>query len=388
MNTKNKIAIALILGAGLLLGLSILLFTGKPGGAPEAETTAAAEAADEGDVHLSAEQIQAAGITLVSAGPGTVRSTLKLPGEIKFNEDLTAHVVARVSGVVEAVPAQLGQRVKKGQLLAVIASPAIAGQRAELATAQKRRELAYTTWLREKKLWEDKISAEQDFLAAKQALAEADIALLNAQQTLKASGAGTGSGGLNRFELRAPFDGLIVEKHLTLGEAVQENAQAFIVSDLSTVWATLNVPAKDLGVVRVGTRVTVRASDFDSESSGTVAYVGSLLGEQTRSATARVSLPNPDGAWRPGLFVSVEAATGEKQAKVVVPDSALQELEGQTVVFVRSPLGFRPQPVKTGGGDGRQTEILEGLKGGEQLAAERSFVLKAELGKSEAEHGH
>jgi cobalt-zinc-cadmium efflux system membrane fusion protein len=216
---------------------------------PSAKPAAAAEAGhdDEGLIAMDAQRMQAAGVRLAQAGPATVRSVLQLPGEIRFNEDRTAHVVPRVAGIAETVPANLGQNVKKGQLLAVLSSAAVSEQRSELLAASKRLELARTTFTREKQLWEEKVSAEQDYLQARQALREAEIAVSNAQQKLAATGAGAGgAGGLNRFELRAPFDGVIVEKHLSVGEAVQDTTQVFTISDLRSVWAEMRVAAQAL----------------------------------------------------------------------------------------------------------------------------------------------
>lgn len=387
--SQRQWIIAIVLLGAVLAGLIISSGTRNEEAAPSSREAHGPDKTEEGEVHLSEAQIGATGIRVEAAAAATLAATLSLPGEIRFNEDRTAHVVPRVDGVVEAVPAQLGQQVRKGQLLAVIASPAISELRAELASARQRRTLAQATFTREQKLWQERISAEQDFLAAQQALNEADIALNNARQKLLASGVDLqNAGALNRFELRAPFDGMIVEKHLSLGEAVQANAQAFLISDLSTVWATLSVPAQDLGRVRNGAQVKVRATAFDAESTGTVSFIGSLLGEQTRSATARVSLPNPQGLWRPGLFVTVSVNSGSKPVPVSVPNSALQTVEEQPVVFVRSAEGFRRQAVKTGLSDGQRTEITDGLKPGTPIATDNSFVLKAELGKAEAEHSH
>ena len=338
---------------------------------------------------MDAQRMQAAGVRLAEAGPATVRSVLQLPGEIRFNEDRTAHVVPRVAGIAETVPANLGQNVKKGQLLAVLSSAAVSEQRSELLAASKRLELARTTFTREKQLWEEKVSAEQDYLQARQALREAEIAVSNAQQKLAATGAGTGgAGGLNRFELRAPFDGVIVEKHLSVGEAVQDTTQVFTISDLRSVWAEMRVAAPDLPAVRVGEKATVRATAFDSSATGEVAYVGALIGQDTRTAPARITLPNPDGVWRPGLFVNVELTASSRQAPLAVAAQALQSMEQQTVVFVPVQGGFRAQPVRVGRSDGKATEVLEGLKPGQSYVAEGSFMLKAELGKASAEHSH
>lgn len=346
-------------------------------------------AKDEGKIALSDAQLKTAGVTVQTAGPARIQSTLQLPGEIKFNQDRTAHVVPRITGIVESVPANLGQQVKKGHVLAVINSSTVSEQRSELLTAQERLSLARTTFQREKTLWEEKISAEQDYLQAQQALREAEIAVRNAQQKLIAMGAtGASKGGLNRYELRAPFDGTVVEKHLSLGEALKEDANVFTIADLSTVWAEIVVPANQLHLVRVGETATVKSTAFDSTATGKVTYVGSLLGEQTRTATARVVLPNPQGAWRPGLFVNVELVANEVEAPVTVATDALQSIEDKTVVFIRVPGGFIPQPVVTGRSNGKLIEITKGLKPGVQYAATGSFVLKSELGKASAEHSH
>ncbi|QPS06106.1 efflux RND transporter periplasmic adaptor subunit [Delftia acidovorans] len=362
----------------------------KPAAQPAAKPAAeAGHGDDEGLIAMDAQRMQAAGVRLAEAGPATVRSVLQLPGEIRFNEDRTAHVVPRVAGIAESVPANLGQNVKKGQLLAVLSSAAVSEQRSELLAASKRLELARTTYAREKQLWEEKVSAEQDYLQARQALREAEIAVSNAQQKLAATGAGAGgAGGLNRFELRAPFDGVIVEKHLSVGEAVQDTTQVFTISDLRSVWAEMRVAAPDLPAVRVGEKATVRATAFDSSATGEVAYVGALIGQDTRTAPARITLPNPDGVWRPGLFVNVELTASSRQAPLAVATQALQKMEQQTVVFVPVQGGFRAQPVRVGRSDGKATEVLEGLKPGQSYVAEGSFMLKAELGKATAEHSH
>lgn len=344
---------------------------------------------EEGKVELTDAQIKAASIGLDTAGPARIKSTLQLPGEIRLNEDRTAHVVPRVIGVVESIHATLGQSVKKGQVLAVIASPAVSEQRSELETAQKRFALTKTTYEREKKLWEQKISAEQDYLQARQALSEAEIALNNVQQKLAALGvAANAVGSLNRFELRAPFDALVIEKHISLGEAVKDDAAVFTLSDLGQVWAEINVPSKDLSLVRVGERVTIKSSAFDAQASGTVAFVGALIGEQTRMATARVVLSNPNGAWRPGLFVNVEITSDEATLPVTVASEAIQTVGDKSVVFLKVDGGFIAQPVQLGRSDGKRIEVVQGLKPGAVYAGAGSFVVKSELGKASAEHTH
>ncbi len=342
----------------------------------------------EGLIELSNEQIDAAGVQLAKAAAGAMSTTISLPGEIRFDEDHTAHVVPRTAGVVESVQVNLGESVKKGQLLAVIASQQISDQRSEFAAAQRRVELARTTFEREQQLWKEKISAEQDYLQARQALQEAEIALSNARQKMGALGENVALAGGNRYELRAPFDGIVVEKHLVLGEVVSEASNAFTISDLGRVWATFSVAPRDLGKVQVGKPVKISAPELEAEVVGNVSYVGSLLGEQTRTATARATLENPNGAWRPGLFVSVALSADSRQANVTVPVQAIQTIEEKPTVFVRVDDGFVALPVVLGARSEGAVEITQGLAAGAQVATEGSFILKSELGKGSADHAH
>ena len=401
LNRKQAIAIAGIVIAGLIAALALLL-TGREDdhaheegeaahGQPASNASAeATKHADEppGLIELTPEQIRNANLDIRTAGPGRIRSAVAFPGEIKFNEDRTAHVVPRVAGVVESVAANLGQRVRKGDLLAVFASTQLSDQRSELLAAQRRLELARTTYAREKKLWEDKVSAEQDFLAARTALQEAEIAERNAAQKLTAIGAKPSAGAINQFELRAPFDGIIVEKHLALGEAVAAETAVFTISDLNTVWAEFVIAPKDLGHVKLGESVRVASAAFDGKADGKVSYVGALLGQQTRTATARVTLSNPEMAWRPGLFVTVSVATGDADAAVVIEADAVQTEDGRQQVFVEATGGFIARTIKTGRTDGKRIEIVDGLAAGDRYVAGNSFVLKAEQGKGSAEHAH
>ena len=352
--------------------------------APAAATTAApAEHADA--VKFTGAQIKAAGIALLKAAPQTIHTLVTLPGEIRFNEDKTAQVVPLLGGTVQAVRVNIGDMVKRGQVLAVIASTELSDQRSQMLTAEKRLAVARTTLAREKKLWEEKISAEQDYIQARQAMQEAEIEQNNTQQKLRALGASRGgAGSLNSYELRAPFDGVVVEKHISLGQSVKVDSVLFTVSDLSTVWAEVAVPASDIDKVRVGESVLVKASAFEAQVTGKVAYVGSLLGAQTRTATARIVLANPKTAWRPGMFVNVdvEVESRQREVPVAVAASAIQTVEDKPAVFARVPDGFVAHVVTLGRKDARYVEVVSGLEAGVEYAAANSFVIKAELGKS------
>ncbi|WP_321884046.1 efflux RND transporter periplasmic adaptor subunit [Burkholderia cepacia] len=343
-------------------------------------------ARDDGTVVLRADQIASAKINIAQAGPGIVVDSFQLPGEIKFDADRTAQIVPRVAGVVEQVAVSLGQQVAKGQVLAVIASADLSDRRSELLAAQKRLTGAQQAYSREKKLWEERISAEQDYQAAQVQLREAEISVQNAQQKLSAINA-SANGMLNRYELRAPFAGTIVEKRITPGEAVAADANAFVLSDLSTVWAEMAIPAQRLNDVRVGKQATVIATAFESQARGKIVYVGALLGAQTRTAPARVVLPNPGGIWRPGMFANITVDSSAQMAPVTIETEALQTVDGVPTVFVQSKHGFVAQPVQLGRRSNGRTEVTRGLRAGQRYVATNSFVLKSDLEKGTAE-GH
>jgi cobalt-zinc-cadmium efflux system membrane fusion protein len=404
MNKQQTKVIALMLVLALILA-AVVLLRDRGSAATEGESehaeeqheasTAAGhaghakqEAHDDGTIRFSDAQVKTAGITLATAGPVHLDTFIRMPGQIMLNQDRTAHVTPRASGAVESAPASLGQRVSKGQILATIASADVATQRGALLAAERRLVTARSVHAAEKMLWEEQVSARQDLLHAEQELREAEIALQAAHQQLQALGAGKTDQASNRLQIRAPFDGVIVEKHIALGEVVGADTRVFTISDLSTVWADVVVPARDLANVRDGTGAVIRSISAETSAPGKVSFVSSLIGEESRAATARVVLDNPGAAWRPGLAVNVDIVTGSSDVAVAVDRAALQTVEGRQVVYRRVKDGFVAQPVATGRADATRIEITSGLQAGQQVAAAGSFAVKAEQGKGEASHDH
>jgi cobalt-zinc-cadmium efflux system membrane fusion protein len=414
---KHQIKVIAVMALLAIAFGGFVVFKGPGGGAGKAEHSEAPEHGDKDDhkgtettgkagkgdehdegkhggeaggvIRFSDDQIKLAGITMQTAAAAHLDTFIRMPGQIALNEDRTAHVTPRAPGAVQAVEATLGQRVRKGDVLAVIASAEIANQRGELAALEKRVAYARSVYASEKTLWEEKISARQDYLKAESELREAEIGLQIARQKLAALGGQRGgSGASNRLQVRAPFGGTIVEKHVALGEVVGADTRIFTVSDLASVWADVVVPAKDLDIVRVGTDAVIRSVASSTTAPGKVSFVSSLIGEESRSAKARVVLSNPKSAWRPGLFVNVDIVTGSAQVPLAVSREALQTIEGRQVVFKRVDEGFVAQPVSTGRSDGRLVEIVSGMKAGEQYAGAGSFAIKAEQAKGDAEHAH
>ena len=365
----------------------------------------------EGRVVLGDEVLAAAGIEVAVAQASPVTATLDLPGEVQVNQDRLAHVVPRLAGIVTEVPVKLGDQVRAGQRVAAIDSRELADLKSEFIEAVHALELAQALFTREERLWKRRITPEVDYLVARHKLEETELkgqiaeqkllALGVARETLKALSvepqgqvrdrrvrAPFGAQALTRFDVRSPINGTVIQKHLTVGEAVAADAAILLVADLSTVWVDVAVPAKDLPPVAIGRRATVRSQALGLEALGVVSYVGAVVGEETRSASARIELPNPDGRWRPGVFVSVEIVTADDIAPVTVVPDALQSLRDWSVVFVRYGDVFEARPVEIGRRDARAVEIISGIAAGERYAARGSFVLKADVGKSGASHDH
>jgi cobalt-zinc-cadmium efflux system membrane fusion protein len=193
---------------------------------------------------------------------------------------------------------------------------------------------------------------------------------------------------LARYELLAPIDGTVIERNVAVGEAVAADEDIFAVADLSAIWVDISVPAKELGAVAEGQRVTILSGDLSAEIDGRISYIGPLVGQDTRMATARIVLPNQGGKWRPGLFVTARLVRETVRVQLAVVAEAIQTFRDWQVVFVRYGDWFEARPLELGRTDGKYVEVLAGLKPGEQYAATNSFAVKAEIGKLGATHDH
>jgi cobalt-zinc-cadmium efflux system membrane fusion protein len=192
---------------------------------------------------------------------------------------------------------------------------------------------------------------------------------------------------LTVYELKAPISGTIIERQISLGEYASEQKPAFVVADLSTIWVDLSIYRQDLRRVHLNDEVLIDPDDGRGEIKGTISYVAPVGASETQTALARVVLPNPDGRLRPGLFVTARLILAARNVAVAVRRSAIQTLENKTIVFVREDGDkIEARPVDTGDSDPRHVEIKAGLAAGEHYVAENSFVVKAEMGKGEAEH--
>lgn len=194
------------------------------------------------------------------------------------------------------------------------------------------------------------------------------------------------------FELTAPIDGTIVEYHITLGESVEAGHYLFIIADLSTVWVDIDIYQKDLPLVKRGQAVMVQAGNHHPPKRGSIAYLGPVVDEETRTGLARVILDNQEGIWKPGMFISAQVELDRIPAPNAVKRSAIQTVEGETVLFVKLDSGFEMRHVALGQQDSNYVEVVSGIAIGEYYVSERSFLMKAEAIKSSidphAGHSH
>ncbi len=346
---------------------------------------------------LTEISLKKSAVSIKTAGSVQMKSTIEVPGQITMNPDNVAHILPRVSGIAKRIYKNIGDRVKAGEVIAILNSPGLAEAQREYLTWKRRYEAARQTYSREKYLWEKRVSAEQDYLLSRQKLDEAKINMEAASQKLSALGISRSDLGndlstydtsLTQYEIRSPFDGTIIERHITTGEAVQIGQTLFKVVDLSTVWVDTAIYTRDLNKIRVGQSVTVKSKELNKQIKGKLSYISPMVNVETRTAEARVVLANRKGQWRPGLFVTVEIVEEEKPVPVAVPPGAIQTLRDWSVVFVKYGDVFEARPLKLGRRTRDWVEVLEGLSPGEQYAASNSFIIKAEIGKATASHQH
>jgi cobalt-zinc-cadmium efflux system membrane fusion protein len=192
---------------------------------------------------------------------------------------------------------------------------------------------------------------------------------------------------LQTYAVISPLTGVITARAANTGEQAADKP-LFTVADLSSVWVELSLFPRDVAKVRVGQTVRVKSTDAQLSGEGKVVYVAPFGTTSNQTLNARVLLDNATRKWPPGLYVSAEVTLGTQSVPLAISSSALQTIEQDNVVFVKGEEGFEPRPVRVGKSDGDVTEVTAGLAPGESYATRNSFILKAELAKGEAEHGH
>jgi len=260
--------------------------------------------------------------------------------------------------------------------------------------------------------FEDYKSAEAEYLALrekisydgnwtirqKQKTAEMDqLELQTTNQKLQALGLSTTQIELletqenpifTQYELRSTLSGLVVQRHLTTGEAIKKDDNIFVLADFSDVWVNVAIPASNIKAVKLGQKVRVINKSMEIEETGRLTYLSSIIDEKNRTVTGRVVIPNRKNLWRPGTFVDVELVLEERLVSIAIKPEAIQSLRDWLVVFVKQGNQFEGRPIELGISNANWVEVLNGLSAGEEYAVRNSFTIKAEIEKSGATHSH
>jgi cobalt-zinc-cadmium efflux system membrane fusion protein len=372
----------------------------------------------------SAQAVEKVGIDIAIVQERPIVEAITANGEVGYDQTRLAHLPSRVAGTVWRVEKQIGDKVKTGDILALVDAGEVGRAKGEFLQSISQLRLKQASVERLRPLAEGQVVAVRQFREAEAAYQEAKIRLLSAQQTLVNLGLparaedfadldteeiarriqflglpqelverlSTGETTSNLFPLRAPLDGVVVERHVVEGEVVDTSIPLFDVADLSRLWMMLHVKQEEAKYLTVGQKVLFRpsyASD-EQEIGGAVAWISTAADDQTRMVKVRVDLTNSDGRLRTSTFGTGRIVLREESQAIVVPSEAVHWDGTCHVVFVRDKNFFQPsapkffhvRSVRTGLKEGGLTEIIAGLLPGEVIASKNSVVLEAQLLKS------
>ncbi|WP_224368451.1 efflux RND transporter periplasmic adaptor subunit [Hyalangium versicolor] len=329
---------------------------------------------------------------------------LTAPARLAFPQSGVAQVAGRVPGRLASIEVNLGDRVKKGQVLGYLESPELGRARADYLAAATKAQVAAENFRREKELFTKGITSAREMREAESAFTSNEADRNAADARLHALGLTdpeitalkAGEHYSSRFPARSPLDGTVVEIRGTVGQEIEATTPLFTVGDLSELWALLEVSEVQLATVQPGQPVAITVQALpDKRFQGKVAYVGALVDEKTRTTPVRVVLPNTDGSLKPGMFATAEILTGTTASddthpqRLVVPREAVQKVGEKQLVFV--PQGtnqFKAVAVKTGASSATEIELLAGVAPGTSVVTQGAFILKSELSKESMGEGH
>ena len=349
--------------------------------------------AEEGEIQLTSQQMVEQGLKVAVASTGLVEKLTTLPGKLVVNTDQQAHISPNFSGHVEQVNVALGQSVQKGQTLAVLIVPELIDQQANLRMAQVNLDLARKDYQREQQLWSQGISAKQDYQRAENAYRQAQITVQSSQARLNALGASGNNNG--RFLIKAPISGVISKKDIVVGENVQLADQLFVIENLKDLWLEFNLPNTSNIHLQAGQILNFKTNGSDQNYQAKVQTLNPHADLQTGRLQVRAKVTTQADVLRPNVLVNVFVTDAQAKTALRVQKKALQQVEGKPVVFVieseeKGLVHLKAQPIEVGvsSQDGQWLEVISGLTEGQKYIADGSFLLKSELEKDEAGHGH
>jgi cobalt-zinc-cadmium efflux system membrane fusion protein len=400
------------LSFAVILGLAC-----SPGSPDEGETAESEAAAGEvqRDLHLEPAAVEAWDIQVAPVGTTAVRGEIVLPGILAENDNRTARIAPLVDGQVAEIYVDLGSRVGAGQTLATLNSTEFTRAQTDFMRTFARAELSQTEFERARVLRERQAIEEREFLR-RESIHEQNLADLRAAEVtlhslgVSEDGIAAIQAGVNMtvsprdhraveqfLPVRSPISGVVTERNAILGDHVAHGQPLFTVSDLSVLWARLDAYENQLPMLDPGVDLVLTLPLFpEREFPGRITYVADNVDEELRTVRVRAEVPNVDGSLKPNMYVQgFVQVLGEGEERVLVPEEAIQLLDGESVVFVQEPpeegeshLVFEVRKVEAGETlrDGRI--VLAGLEPGELVVNHGAFTLKAELTKGAGGHDH
>jgi len=322
-------------------------------------------------------------VQVVTVEPSNLARVLRLTGAVSYNAFNTTPVITQVGGPVSRLLAVPGQRVKKGQSLLEVSSPDYSLLFASYLKARDTFRVADKNYDRAKDLYEHHAIAERDLLSA-----ESDR--IQAQADLNASLLGLKILGIPKPEdleksptaeipLYAPIGGEIVERDVAPGQLLQAGVtQAFIISDMSSVWVLANIYQSDLADIKMGDDVTVQTDSYPDAFHGKISFISPALDPTTRTLQARIVVDNPGEKLKNNMYVTATVNAGSTRNAIAVPDaSVLRDDENQPFVYVATGSDqFGRRAVEIGASQGGQTQITKGLAPGDKVVGNGAVFLQ------------
>ena len=359
-------------------------------------------------VNVDAQTQRQLGLEVQPAVSRSVTAPIAATGQLQLNEDKTWHVGAVTEGRIVSVPVHLGETVKAGQILAQMHSHEVHDSRAdrrqavaELDRVNVMAEQALRVRDRTRRLFELKAASREQLEAAETQSKSAQLSVSTAQAGVDKANAhlteflevplhdenSSGKTDADRVPIKAPAAGTVMERLASVGSVVSSGDPVVTVSDLSSLWLIAAVNEADLSKVRRGQHVVILVRAYpEKRFPGQVFQLGERLDAQTRTLQVRVLVSNPHGLLKPDMFATAEFSPQTEQASVHVPESAVQELKGKSVVFVQTASGvFEPKEVQVGVRVDRQIQIISGLEAGTPVVVNGALLLKSHVLKSGGE---
>lgn len=322
------------------------------------------------------------GVETVRVHKGSLAKSLEVTGELGFDANAQAQVSTKDDARVLEVLVDVGDEVKAGQPLVVLASAGAGADRAQLASSSARLDAAKAALARLEQL--QGITAQKNLDEARRDVATAQAEHDAAAAALRATGADSGASSGGRLVLTSPLAGTVVSREAVPGRTTRAGDVLVHVANTKTLWATLDVPEEESASVRAGQRVTLRFEGLKTEPrDGVIAKVGASIDPHTRTVRARVDVDNEDGRLKSGLFLRARIMVADAKEALIVPRAAVQRAEGRSIVFVHAPsdggVSYRPVVVTLGEGDAERVQVVTGVSEGDEVVTTGAFLLKTEI---------